>query len=545
MTELIPGFAEALEKQVAERIEEQVAIVTAHYEESLDRLEGMMDRGWIPIYGNYDEQDGPTLSQIKEAAKRNREMILNPHVANGLELINSYVWGDGIHYDGIPGARQGRGTNVQAIIDNATNQKNFFGQLARKQRQATFYFDGICLMVGVDATDSDPKTVVPLSITQVTDDYRDPDNFDEIWAFRRTWTRRVRKNGQTQKDTKSEWIFTNEHYGKLGDQKTITYNGKAEPIARNKRIFWKKSNPIAGWAYGVSDVQRGISWAEDYRQALYDGKKMNSSLASIWATAKHNSEQGASTAALQLGRMPQAGGLAHMGQNNALQVLPTAGTAYDFAKLLPMLAAFAAGIGVSATSLSMNSGNAGGSYGSAKALDRPEQLSTKMRREYNKELDIEVLKWLGAPADKVDVWFDPIIDPTEKYRAEQIVELRLGTGLYKGEDIKKMHAILDGRDPEKVGPVPDGWLIPNNRESIELRTIDPNTSGTAGGNPSNGGSFAPTQGSGAKSNPAGSGDQKADDIRTNREMLEEFLREDRLDELMQAIRELNGKLDKQ
>jgi hypothetical protein len=509
--------------EMAKALESQVADMQRHYQENLDRLEGMMDRGWIPIYGNYDEQEGPSLTQVKDASKRNREMTLNPHVGNGLELINSYVWGDGIHYAGIPGARQGRGTNVQSIIDHPTNQKNFFSQLARKQRQAAFYFDGIALFVGVDATDSAPKLLTPLSITHITDDYRDPDNFDEIWAFRRTWMRRVNRNGTVEKESVSEWIFTNEHYDKIGKRKSIKYGNEEEPIALNKRVFWKKSNPMVGWAYGISDVQRGISWAEDYRIAMYDGKKMNASMASLWATAKSNSEAGANTAAIQLARMTQAGGVGHMGQNNSLQVLPTAGSTYKFSDLLPLLASFAAGIGVSVVALSMNSGNAGGSYGSAKALDRPEQLSTQMRRQYNKELDIEVLTWLGANPDKLDVWFDRIIDPTEKYRAEQIAGLRLGTGLYPGEDIKQMHAILDGRDPAKIGPVPDGWKQPNNVKTDEAEAKVQAANSPNSGNPANGGAFAPTQGSGARWNPAGSGDQRADDIRTNREALREML----------------------
>lgn len=73
-----------------------------------------------------------------------------------------------------------------------------------------------------------------------------------------------------------------------------------------------------------------------------------------------------------------------------------------------------------------------------------------------------------------------------------------------------MHAELDGRDPNKVTKVPEGWLIPNNKESLELKSID--TDGTAAA--SNGGGFAPTQGSGAKTVKSGSGDQSADDIRS-------------------------------
>jgi hypothetical protein len=527
MASTLSEFAEILQAKDEE---------TRQLREDLDRLEGMIDKGWRSVFGTYDEQEGPSLDQIKETAKRNRElMAMNPHIGNGLELINSYVWADGIHYDGIPGSRQGRGANVQAFIDDPINQENYFGRLARKQRQTAFYCDGIAMFVGEEIGGA--KTIKPVSIMRITDDYRNPEDSGEIWAYRHTYTKRL--PGVSQTEEHSEWIFVNRFLDKRGNRRTIDYNGKSEPIAVNKRMFTKKSNPVVGWAYGLSDVQRGISWAEDYRRAMLNGESMNASMASIWATMKQNSTTGANNAAVTAGNFGGSGGLAQVGQGNAMTAMTTAGQAYDFARLLPILANFAAGIGVSVIALSMNSGNAGGSYGAARSLDRPEQLSTKNRREYNSELDREVLIWLGADPRKIEVWFDPIIDLTEKYRGEQVAELRLGTGLYEGEEIKRFHAELDGKDPNKVTPVPEGWLIPNNKESIELRSIDPNTSGTVGGNPANGGDFAPTQGSGAATVDSGSGDQRSDDIRTNREvLLQSMQNEEFIDTMKELIHEL-------
>ncbi len=487
----------------------------ARLQENLDRLESQLDRGWMPLYSSYDEQEGPRLEQVKEAAKRNRELVvLNPHIGNGLELINSYVWADGIHYEGVPTETRGGGTNVQALIDNPINQENYFNELARKQRQAAFYCDGMAMYYGENTGSG--KEIHPLSIMDITDDIRNPQRPAEIWAFRRTWTDRSnRKNPQV----KNEWIFVNRFESKRGTAKTVEYGGKDEPIALDKTIFYRKSNPIVGWAYGTADVQRGISWAEDYRQAMLDGKSMNASMASIMATAKNNTPAGAQAQAIALGNMTGAGGVAATGQGQGWQVLPTAGQAYDFQRLLPLLANFAAGIGVSVIALSMNSGNAGGSYGAARSLDRPEQLSTKTRRAYNGSLDREVLLWLGCKEADLEVWFDPIIDLTEKYRGEQIAELRLGTGLYDGAEVKKMHAELDGKDPSKATVVPEGWLIPNNKKTLEAES---KIAAANAPDPSNGGAFTPTQGSGAKTAPNGGQDQKSDDIRTNREA---FLRD--------------------
>lgn len=516
MDEIVDN-GELTEREMA-RVTEYVDYLRDEFEdrlvEKLDSLDSILDRGWVNYFGGaYDDQEGPSLAQVKQASLRNRELSINPHIGGGLELIHSYVWGDDIHYDGVPKDRRGGGRDIKGLIEGEAMQESYFGALARKQRQAAFYYDGIVLYAGND----DDQSIEQISIQNISDDYRNPNKADEIWAYRRTWTEH-RLTGNPV--PRVEWIFTNRHRDKMPDGATIDYNGKREPIARSKRMFVKKANPIVGWAYGTADVQRGISWAEDYRQAMLHGKQMNQSMASIWATFKNNTEKGAKDKAVKLGGSTVAGKAAQIGKENDVNVLASAGQAYDFAKLLPLLANFAAGIGVSVVALSMNSGNAGGSYGAAKSLERPEMLSTTMRRKYNVELDREILIWLGCDPKKLSVWFDPIIDPTERYRDEQRVEMRLGTGLYKGEDIKRMHALIDGKDPDKVTPVPDGWLIPNNRESVELRQIDPNTniSGDAAGSgdPSNGGSFTPTQGSGAKTVKGGSGDQKSDDIRSNR-----------------------------
>jgi hypothetical protein len=512
-------FAEQWPDDVRESFIEQMDVLREKmersYEEKLDSLDAVMDHGWVSMFGGaWDDREGPTLDQVKDAASRNREMSLNPHVGGGLELIFSYVWGDGIHYAGFSRERRGRGSegSVWDKIEKSINQQEFFGTMARKQRTAAYYYDGQVLYAGND----DDQSIQHISIKNISDDYRNPNRADEIWAYRYVWTEH-RLDGNDV--PRVEWIFDHKHMDKIGKRTFIVYHNQREKIATNKRMFTSKSNPIVGWAYGTADVQRGISWAQDYRTAMLDGKKMNGAMASIWATMKKNTLDAAKDTAIKLGQATTGGRVALVGQSNEMMAMTTAGQAYDFQRLLPLLANFAAGIGVSVVALSMNSGNAGGSYGAAKALDGPERAMTKMRRDAAVELDREVLIWLGADKDDLEVWFDPIVDPTENYRAEQTIELRLGTGLYTGEEIKAMHARLDGRDPEKVSEVPAGWMIPNNKKTLEAESKAQAAASPA--NPANGGSMTPTQGSGAKTVKSGSGDQKGDDVRTNRENLRE------------------------
>lgn len=521
--------------ETAAHYEKMVSEQGAQLQEALSRLDAMQDANWLPLLGGaYSQEEGPSLEQVRDAAQRNQEQsALQPWVGGGETLIYSYVWGDGIHYAGVPGKARGRGKNVQEIVDRPKNQIEFFGQQARRKRQSALYNAGIALYSGDDRT----TEITQIPIGEITDDYRNPDQSDEIWAYRRTWTRH---STESQPKQMSEWIFVHAFHDKMRGRATMNYRGVNEPIAKDKRMFVLKSNPVAGWAYGVSDVQRGIAYAGEYQSAMSAGKRMNDSMASILGQMKHNSQAGADRTAIQMGNS-QPGAFLHTGVNQDASIFASAGNAYDFQKLLPILAGFAAGIGVSVIALSMNSGNAGGSYGAARSLDRPEQLSTKARRRYNIDLDREVLVWMGADPDKLDIWFDPITDETERYRGEQIIELRAGTGLYTGIELKRMHAVLDGRDPNKIpdDSVPEGWLIPNNEKSLALKSID--TDGQA--NPANGGDFAPTQGSGSQFSGGGSGDQGSDDIRNREGKFRDIGVSLQLEELSGKVELLLARLD--
>lgn len=520
--------------------EKKYAQMEANLEEALDRLSAQMKRGWVSLFGNdWNQLEGPSLDQLHEASKRNQEVTaLNVHVQNGLRTIQSYVWDGDIRYSGIPGAKQGRGANVQARIDNEINQENFFSQEAKDLYQSALYTDGIVLYMG---NESD-FTLSQIPLAQITDDMRNPELAGEVWAYRRTWN--VYKPGTSDiAETKSEWVYSNTFWNKRDGAKTVNYKGVNEPVSPN-RMFVARVNRSPGWAYGVAEVQAALPWAEEFRDLTFKGIDMTDSMSRIWASVKNNTQAGADNAAVTIGGSDRSGGMAAIGAGQEISVLSSAGAAYDFSRLLPVLANFAAGIGISVVAVSSNPGGAGSSYGAAKTLDRPEQLSTNKRRKVAVKLHREILIWMGAKPEDLDVWFKPIVDEAEQYRAEQRVELRLGTGLHEGEDIKRMHAELDGRDPNKITPVPDGWLIPQNKESIELRTIDPNTniSGQTGSSASNGGGFTPTQGSGAKTVKSGSGDQKADDIRSREQAYAALIREAEGDEIKGLLIEILNRL---
>lgn len=484
--------------------------------EAISNLDLYLDgRGWTALTGIGGYNDGgPSLNQLHASSRHLRDLAaMTGWVKRGLNLRQGYVWDGGIHYDlpalvvrdagrrGAPSRAERQPRELRDRINSPVNLKNFFGSQARDRREMALYCDSQPFYVGDDSD----FTLTPLSVTDITGDYRNPDKDDEIWAYRHSWQHYPQ--GSTTPTEKVEWIFRNAYFDKKGPRKSIKYAGKDEPVAQTKRMFGDPVNRPDGWAYGVPDSLGGVSWVEQYRQFMVKGKEMSDAMAKLWGTMKNvNTQRGANRAAATLREMGDEK-VAITGASS-LSPLATAGQSYDFSKGIDLLAGFAAHINVSVVALSANPASSGGSYGSARALDLPEQLTTTSRRQYHIELDREVLVWMGADPE-IDIWFDPIEDETERYRGDQRIALRMGTGLFSGEDAKSMFAQSDGKNTIK--PVPTGWLQPNNEKSLPRKDIDTDATGA---DPAAGGNFTPTQGSGSQFTGGGSGDQNADDIRS-------------------------------
>lgn len=485
-------------------------------EEHMANLDGYLDQaGWTSLSGltSYTD-DGPSLDQLHRSSKHIRKMrVMNVWVKRGMDLRVGYIWDGGIHYDipkfakkrGAPSAEQREFATLQERMRHPVNQKNFFSQAARESREAALYCDSQPFYIGDDSD----FTIRQVPITAITGTYSNPDYPDEVWAYRHSWLP-TKTDGTPAEKPEHEWVFLNAFIDKRSNYKTLP-NGDntSSKVAEGKRMFGFPVNANSGWVLGVPDALGAMAWAEQYRQFMLSGKKMSDAMSKIWAVAAVNTQKGADAIGVRMGNGAGSDNMAVMGVSQSLSPMSTAGQSYDFKKGLDILAAFAAGVNVSVVALSANPGSAGASYGAARALELPEQLTTTARRQYHIDLDREVMTWLGYPEER-DIWFDPIVESSEMYRDIQGIMLKWGTGQYSPESIKRELEALAGK--YSIEPVPDGILLPNNEKSFARRDIDPNTTGPQPG-ASNGGGFTPTQGSGASTNPTGGQDQNADDLR--------------------------------
>lgn len=499
---------EMLQQQLTEAHNEMMN-ASMRMEEQMTSLSLLLDQqGWIDVTAW--PEDGPTLHQVQEAGRKLRNLTgLNSPIGSGARLRHAYIWEGGLHHDGIPGARQGRGVNVQAIIDDPVNQANFFGAAARERQEKACYTNGHYFVIGEDAVagrrgrGATPKRLRNLPLYQITAAYVNPDDPTEVWAIRRSWSRDGLQANVSQVgvrgDLEHEWIWMYAHRNMR--PATITYNGAPERVAQNKVLFMEQVNRLDGWTWGLPDAIAAMAWADQHRRGVLAGLRMQEALATLAFKLKAQSAAGASAAAVKVQSSTVKGGTAAMVDGMDVAALSTAGRGYDFDSLRPVLALVAAAVDVSVVALSSDPGAAGSSYGAGSLLDAPTRLRMMARRLIHIDFELQVLEWLGAPDAKA--YFDPMVDGAELYRELQALLLPYLQGLYTPQ---QQRDIIDSFMGWPGGTVPEGVLVPANAASLARRDVDTDSVGAT---------QVPAADQGVSNGVGGQGSDSGNDVRTD------------------------------
>lgn len=473
--------------------------------EGLAAVDMMLDaKGWSQLF-EYDENRGLSLQQIKSASTQIRELIVgNPFVQNGSRVRTATTWGGGVEF-----GCQTRSTGkvkklpvaIQTQMEEPRNQRYIFGNDAKEELERAAFSDGTFLVLGSETT----KQMQRLNIHELSGDLRNPDNHEEILAYRRTWDRDPMGNPGDRK-TINRWYYTD--LTPIEDrQASITYQGKREKVERQYTIIDKGFNQQVGWAYGVPDALAIVAWSRLYKEFLVNGYVMSRSLAKLAYKVTVSSATGGNRAAVETTMPGQAGGTAVQGQGNDIAPLATAGKGYDFGSGSPLAAAMAAGLGVSLLALTANPAAASGSNAAAQTLDPIAKATAIMRRRSWDDFWVRIFRWLGLRDRLLSTWSDLGDDGIQ--RVMQAWTLVANSGLFKPEisqsGIAKAMSIPD------PGEVPDGYLMPNNEASLARKDIDTDGGGGNPNDPGATGAGGATGGSGQGQNsPAGRADNDHD-----------------------------------
>lgn len=458
--------------------------------EGLGRVEMMIDaKGWTSVF-EYGEDAGLTLRQVKDASEQIRELLVgNPFVKNGSRLRNVAVWGGGVEFSArnrtgrqepktLPGA-------LQTLMEDPRNWRYVFSNDAHEEMERAVFSDGNFFLLGDDSS----KKMQRVQLHEIHGDLRNPNNTEEIWAYRRKWVQNPNEVDPGKRKEMVRWYYTDIYDGTR--KASIRFAEKTETVERGYTMLDKTVNRQVGWAYGVPDALAIIAWARLYTEFLTNGYIMSRALARFAYKVTAASNTAGTKAAAEVVLPGQSGATAVQGTGNDLQAMTNAGKGYDFASGKAIAAAMAAGLEVSLLSLLSDPSSATGSSAAAQTLDAPQRATAVMRRRSWDDYFVRIFRWMGLTQRLVTTW--PELPEDTLQRIMQAWTLVDGLEVYGPEVIQSnVSKVLKIADP---GKVPDGWKPRSQRTKV-----DPES--TAGGAGS-------TDGSG-QGDDDGSGDSQDD-----------------------------------
>ena len=471
------------------------------------------DQGWSLLFGSTydrDEKTGIKLDTLKDVSEKLREEVAGsslPKKAN--EARYSYTFSKGFIIPGVdkdaPKPKRGPGrprkadnaqTEIRAFLTSPTVHQHVWseeGQVAMHTASST---DGVFLLLGDDQT----KEVHPIPLHDITAVVTNPDHADDIWAYRRTWTRfETDPKGEVKSKEMSRWYYTDRY---RGVRKASI--GKVQ-VDRGKTMLEVSFNRQTGWTYGIPDLMAGQIWYKKYLTMIAYGESVTAALAHYTAKVKVGSQAGANKVGVTVAKPgSRPGGTHAYGEGNDISVFQSAGKTYDFGGLRIFAAMYAAAVGVPLTDLSADPSSAGASYGSAAALMPGARRAIEARREQWADFIGRLIKW--GTGHEIEVTPESILEE-DAYRMAQKIGIAWGTGLFHEDEIRPALAKIAGVTLFH-GKAPENVLLPNNSDSWERADIDPKDD-------PKGGSMSAPPDQGKSNGTGGSGDAAKKDTRSD------------------------------
>lgn len=425
----------------ADRVIADLENKVLHLAEELGSVAMMVDAaGWIPLY-EYGPDGGLTLSQLHVTSKMLRELqIANPMFKRAGQLRMTYVWGGGVEFS----ARSAAGKPIAmpaaltTMMQKPQNDRYLFSNSAHEEFERAAFSDGNVFLL----VDERTNTVQRIPMNQITADVRNPENHEEIWAFRRQWSPGMPTNGGQPGTRKIVWYYTDFYEG--ARRPKIKTPGETEDADTGKTMLHLAFNQQVGWAYGTPDSLAAIAWARLYREFMVNGYVMSKALAQLAFKLTAPTRDTATKASAEVALPGQAGGTAALVQGTDLSSMASAGKGYDFASGDSLAQQVAAALEVSVDAL-LGKTTSGG-----KVLDAPAKATAIMRRRIWDDHYARIFYALGAAKRIKPVWTD--LPEDEVFRVMQAWTLAATSGNFGRDVIQK--GMANALAIDNPGPVP-------------------------------------------------------------------------------------------
>mgnify|MGYP003630289223 FL=1 len=393
------------------------------------------DKGWNDV-GAATGENGFSLQELKDAAKRIREMSEgNPLLKRGSALRSSYVFGKGVSFGILP-------SRFQKFVDDQKNQDVLFSTEAQTINERSHFTDGQFFVLG----DVSTKTFQRIPFSEITAVVTNPDNPEELWYYRRSWTRKAQDLGGTgNRDEELNVWYPADTYVPLNGRYVSRIGDY--PVNVKFRMFASRVNRRAGRIWGVPDAMPAVPWAHAYNEFLKDGSRMLKALSMFAWQLKSKTKAGVTNAAAAIATPGAAGSTAVMGSDMELSSMPRAGS-IDLTDGRPLGSMVASALEVSVVALLSDPGTSG-AYGTAQTLDVPTLKAMEARQAIWTNFYRRILFFMGIKEPYIN-W--PKIESEPSQRLMQALALARETNAIWDDEYRD--AVIETLDIPKLHETP-------------------------------------------------------------------------------------------
>lgn len=412
------------------------------------------DSGWNEVSSAATE-DGFPLADLKDASKRIRELTEgNPLLKRGAALRTSYIFGKGVSF----GVLQPR---FEKYVMDPVNQDVLFSPEAQAINERSHFTDGQLFILGDIAT----KRFQRVPFAEVTAIVTNPDNPEEIWYVRRTWTRKGQNlSGAGSQDQELNVWYPSDTYEPANGRYVARIQD--HPVDAKFRMFVSRVNRRAGRTLGTPDALPAVPWAHAYNEFLKDGSRMLKALSMFAWQLKSKTKTGVQNAAAAIATPGAAGSTAVLGSDMELSSMPRAGSV-DLTDGRPLGSMVASALEVSVVALLSDPGTSG-AYGTAQTLDVPTLKAMEARQHIWTSFYARIMNFLGVKGAQVN-W--PKIESEPSQRLTQALALAYESGALWLDEYRE--AIIETLDVPRLhdGPPTDqsssdnGSVVPSQGNS--------------------------------------------------------------------------------
>jgi hypothetical protein len=393
------------------------------------------NQGWSPIAGLGSPHYGPNLSESYLTARIMRQLYAgNPIIKRGVNVRQSYVWGDGVDFD-----TAGTRGKPASIVSAGQNEKMMFSPEAYQEAETSLATDGTVFILVQRAG----KQILRLPLGQINGFITNPDTGlrDDIRYYKRIWAiETITPYGQPQFQQVGAWYADISYTGPV----PATIQGL--PVYKAEAIVRVCANKQAGWIMGLPDLLPVAFWARAYKEFLESNFILTKTLAKYAWKVTSATPAGQKRSAAKLlaqidpsqpnpvlvNRAGNTGTTFSATSTMDLQAVNKAGANVDFDAGRPLAAMVAAGLEISAATLLSDSKGTGAGE---ESLDNATVNMVTARQNLWASAFKQIFAYLGVTAPTVH--FPPIQgDPL--YRTVQAIVTAASTGVLPPQNVMDM-----------------------------------------------------------------------------------------------------------